>query len=135
MTIEVIRPEGFVEPLGYADGMLCRGSILFVAGQVGWNGEGHFVSDEFIDQFSLALDNVVAVLKAAGASPSAVVRMTIYVTKMQEYRSNLKLIGAEWRKRFGKHYPAMALVGVTELVQPQALVEIEATACIEPESK
>jgi enamine deaminase RidA (YjgF/YER057c/UK114 family) len=110
--------------------MAARGRTLHVAGQIGWNERGEFESDDLAEQLAKALDNVLAVVRAAGGSPSDVVRMTIYVTDLDAYRSSLRPIGAAWKQRFGKHFPAMALVGVTGLVERRARVEIEATACL-----
>ena len=129
--ISVIQPEGFLPPKGYANGVVTTGGrTLHVAGQIAWDGEGKFHSDRFVDQFGAALDNVVAVVEAAGGAPTDVVRMTIYVTDLDAYRSSAGKLGGVWRERFGKHYPAMALVGVAGLVHPQALIEIEAVASL-----
>ncbi|MGZ3418950.1 MAG: RidA family protein [Polyangiales bacterium] len=108
--------------------------ILFVAGMIGWTPEGVFESDELADQFATALDNVLAVVREAGGAPSSVARMTIYVTDLPAYRASTAKIGAAWKERFGKHFPAMALVGVAGLVELRAKVEIEATCVLKGSS-
>jgi enamine deaminase RidA (YjgF/YER057c/UK114 family) len=131
--IEVVQPAGWPTPRGYANGVITQGRTLHIAGQIGWNAEGVFASDALEEQFASALDNVIAVVRAAGGEPSDVVRMTVYVTDLDAYRQGAKAIGRAWRERFGKHFPAMALVGVAGLVEPRAKVEIEAVASL-PES-
>lgn len=111
--------------------MLLTGTrTLFVAGQVGWDREMRFVSDDFAEQFVQALDNVLAVVREAGGTPEHIGRMTIYVTDKARYLAAAKAIGVAWRERMGKHYPAMALVEVKALLEDRALVEIEATAVL-----
>lgn len=104
--------------------------LLHVAGQIGWNTSGAIVSDDLIEQFGQALDNVLAVVRAAGGEPTDVADMTVYVTDLDAYRGAAGELGEVWRARFGKHYPAMALLGVSGLVHPGARVEIQATAHI-----
>jgi enamine deaminase RidA (YjgF/YER057c/UK114 family) len=131
-TLQKVQPEGWPAPLGYVNGMctLGRGErILFVAGQIGWRPDGTFATDDLGEQFAQALDNVLAVVLAAGAGPSSIARMTVYVTDLDAYRAGTRAIGRAWRARLGRHYPAMALVGVAGLVESRAKVEIEAT-CI-----
>jgi enamine deaminase RidA (YjgF/YER057c/UK114 family) len=105
--------------------------VLFVAGQIGWRPDGKFITDDLAEQFAQALDNVLAVVSTAGGEPSSIARMTVYVTDLDAYRSSTRAIGQAWRARMGRHYPAMALVGVAGLVEERAKVEIEAT-CILP---
>lgn len=131
--IQVIHPEHFAPAKGYANGMLSSGRTLHIAGQIGWNAEQNFESDDLIAQFSQSLDNVLAVLSAAGGSPTDLVKMTIYVTDMATYRNRAKELGPIWKDRLGRHYPAMALVRVVELVEPQAKIEIEAIASLPTE--
>jgi enamine deaminase RidA (YjgF/YER057c/UK114 family) len=128
--IEVVQPAEWPAPKGYANGMIGSGRTLYVAGQVGWNERGEFESADLAAQFAKALDNVLAVVRAAGGEPTDIVRMTVYVTDLAAYRQGAKTIGRAWKERLGKHFPAMALVGVAGLVEPLALVEIEATACL-----
>ncbi|HET9314159.1 MAG TPA: RidA family protein [Vicinamibacteria bacterium] len=125
-----VNPDSLARPVGFSHGMKGSGDIVFVAGQVGWNREGRMVSDDLTLQFAQALENVLDVVWAAGGSPSSVARMTVYVTDKADYLRKRKAIGEAWRKRMGKHYPAMALVEVKALVEDDAKVEIEATAVL-----
>ena len=127
---EVLQPDGWPAPLGYSNGMRARGDFVFVAGQVGWDSKGNIVSDDFVAQSAQALRNIVDVLATAGARPGHVVRMTWYVTSLEEYRASQKTLGAAYREVMGAHYPAMTLVAVAGLVEDGARVEIEATAVI-----
>lgn len=128
--LEVVRLPGRPAPRGYEDGLLGDGRVLFVAGQVGWDAQQRFPSADLADQFLAALDNALAVVRAAGGGPEHVARMTIYVTDLPAYRAGTRAIGAGWRERMGKRFPAMALVGVAGLVEPEAKVEIEVTAVL-----
>ncbi|WP_197041577.1 RidA family protein [Chondromyces apiculatus] len=125
-----VQPEGWARPKGYANGVVTRGRTLHVSGQVGWNAEGVFAARDMAGQFAQALDNVLAVVRAAGGKPEDVARMTVYVTDLDAYRGSLREVGAAWKSRFGKHFPAMALVGVAGLVEREAVVEIEAVAAL-----
>ena len=107
-----------------------HGDVLFVAGQVGWNREGHIVSDDFVAQFEQALENVLTIVWQAGGKPSSIGRMTVYVTDKEEYKQSTRLLGKLWRDRLGTHYPAMSLVEVKALLEDGAKVEIEATALL-----
>lgn len=128
---QVINPDTLAPPRGYSNGMLMApGRTLFVAGQIGWDREGRFSSDEFAEQFELALANVMDVVRAAGGSPEHIGRLTIYVTNKREYLAHAKGVGAAYRKHMGKHFPAMALVEVAALLEDRAKVEIEATAVL-----
>src|SRR5262245_1109464 len=129
-AIEFIEPPGWPTPKGFANGALVRGPTLYIAGQVGWTPEGVFESDDLAEQFAKALDNVLAVVRAAGGAPEHVAKMTIYVTDLDAYRTSTRAIGVAWRARFGRHFPAMALVGVAGLVEPRAKVEIETIAAL-----
>ena len=129
MSGEAVLPPGWTPARGYTNGMACgAGRTVYVGGQIGWDGEQRAVSSEFVAQFDQALANVVAVVEAAGGQATDVVKMTVYVTDMAAYRASLRAIGGCWRARLGKHFPAMALVAVVELVEPWAKVEIEAIA-------
>ena len=128
MKAKIIQPEGWPRPRGYANGAVAGGEVLHVAGQIAWDESETIVSDDLIDQFAKALDNVLAVVRAAGGEPTDVADMTVFVTDLDAYRSGASRLGAVWRERFGKHYPAMALIGIAGLVHPQAKVEIQATA-------
>jgi enamine deaminase RidA (YjgF/YER057c/UK114 family) len=105
-----------------------RGDLVFVAGQIGWNREGRMVSDDLVVQFGQALDNVLDVVWAAGGSPESVARLVVYVVDKKEYRLRLGPIGEAYRKRMGRHFPAMALVEVKSLLEDDAKVEIEGVA-------
>lgn len=133
-VMRVIEVPEWPAPKGYVNGMLTTGRTLYVAGQVGWNERQEFASDDLAAQLAQALDNVLAVARAAGARPTDVAKMTVYVTDLEAYRGSVREIGRAWRERFGKHFPAMALVGVAGLVERGAKIEIEATFAIGPES-
>jgi enamine deaminase RidA (YjgF/YER057c/UK114 family) len=131
MKMSIINPEALGQPHGYSNGVLCEGgSLLFIAGQVGWDRERRFVSDDLADQFAQALENVLAVVREAGGVPENIARLLIFVTDKDEYASRLRDIGSAYRQLMGKHFPAMALVEVSGLVEHLAKVEIEATAVI-----
>jgi enamine deaminase RidA (YjgF/YER057c/UK114 family) len=117
-------------PRGYADARIGYGPVLHIAGQVGWNA-GVFEAKDLVGQFAQTLDNILAVLKAAHAHVDDIAEMTIYVTDIAAYRAARKQLGPIWRERLGNHFPAMALVAVTALVEPDALVEIQAVAYLE----
>ena len=123
-------PAGWPRPKGYSNAMAARGRIVFTAGVVGWNEQQQFVDKTLPGQFAQTLRNILAILACDGADRRMIARMTCYVTSIEEYRSSLREIGAAWREIMGEHYPAMALVEVVRLVEPEAKVEIEATAVI-----
>lgn len=129
-TRRVIQPDGWPRPKGYANGIVAEGKLLFVAGQIGWDAGEKLVSDELAPQFERALENVKAVLVAAGGAPEHLARVTIYVTDKTEYRASSRKIGEAWRRVLGSVYPAMSLVQVADLLEDGALVEIEATAVL-----
>lgn len=129
MTTELVMLEGPV-PRGYADARIGHGKALHVAGQVGWK-DGVFVAHDLAGQFAQTLENILEVLKAAHAHVDDIASMTIYVTDMAAYRAARKSLGPIWRERLGMHFPAMALVAVTALVEPEALVEISCVAHLE----
>jgi NAD(P)-dependent dehydrogenase (short-subunit alcohol dehydrogenase family)/enamine deaminase RidA (YjgF/YER057c/UK114 family) len=128
----VINPEELGAPRGWNNGMLASagGRMLFIAGQTARGGSGRVAAADFVSQFDQALGNVLTVLRAAGGEPGHIGRFTIYVTDIASYRASLKPLGEVYRRRMGAHYPAMALLQVTSLVDPEALVEIEATAVL-----
>ena len=125
-----LQPPGWAEPKGYANGVLTRGALIFVGGQIGWNEAQAFESDDFIAQTRQALMNVAAVLKAGGAGPEHMVRMTWYVTDRVEYTARLKELGGVYREVMGKNFPAMTCVEVSGLVEDRAKIEIEVTASV-----
>lgn len=133
MRIEVVHPEGWKPAKGYANAVRVEGAgrLLFVAGQVAWDAEQRLVGPgDMGAQFGQALANVAACVRAAGGEPRHVVRMTVYVTDKRAYLAAARAIGERWRAIFGKHFPAMALVEVADLLEEGALVEIEATAAL-----
>ncbi|HEY6662872.1 MAG TPA: RidA family protein [Sphingomicrobium sp.] len=123
-------PPGWPRPKGYSNAMAARGRMIFTAGVVGWNEEERFAETTLAGQFAQALRNIVAILACDGAEPTNIARLTCYVTSIEEYRASLRDIGAAFREIMGNHYPAMALVEVARLVEPEAKVEIEATAVV-----
>ena len=128
--MKVLQPSSWPRPSGYANGISALGRTIFTAGVVGWDEQQVFRSPDLVEQFAQALRNVLLVLAEDGAGPEHIVRLTVYVTDMATYRASLGDIGAMWREIMGRNYPAMALVGVSSLVEPAALVEIEATAVV-----
>ena len=125
-----LHPPDWAEPKGYANGIMARGTLLFVGGQIGWNASQQFESDDFIVQARQALVNIAAVLKAGGAGPEHMVRMTWYVTDRVEYAARLKELGGAYREVMGKNFPAMTCVEVSGLVEDRARIEIEVTAVL-----
>ena len=131
MKMTIINPEALGQPRGYSNGMLFEGgSLLFIAGQVGWDRESRIVSDDFAEQFVQALENVLAVVRQAGGGPENIGRLLIFVTDKDEYESRRRDIGSAYRQLMGKHFPAMTLVEVSSLLERLAKVEIEALAVI-----
>jgi len=131
MSTDLVIVEQGELPKGYANGRIGRGPALHVAGQVGWNEQHVFDAKDLVGQFAQALDNVIAVVRAAQGRSTDIAEMTIYVTDIDAYRAARKQLGPIWRERMQTHYPAMALVAVTGLVEPEALVEIQAVAYLE----
>jgi enamine deaminase RidA (YjgF/YER057c/UK114 family) len=129
MSLTSLQPPGWPAPRGYANGMMGEGRIVLVGGQIGWNEAGRF-AEGFTAQVRQALLNIVAVLREADAGPEHVGRMTWYVTDIAAYRASLRELGPVYREVMGRNFPAMALVQVVALVEPAALVEIEATAIV-----
>jgi enamine deaminase RidA (YjgF/YER057c/UK114 family) len=126
-----LHPEGWAAPRGYSDGILASGRLVFVAGQVGWNpATAEFETDDFAEQAAQALTNVAAVLRAGGADPAQLVRLTWYITDRAAYLAARAAIGVAYRRIVGTHYPTMSLVIVAGLLEPKAMVEIEATAVV-----
>lgn len=132
-----VQPAGWVKPRGYVNGMIAPAGarILTVAGQIGWDAEAHLVApepgqDAFVAQFQQALRNVRAVVEAAGGAPTDILSLRIYVTDKRRYLAHVKAVGAAYREVLGRHYPAMALVQVADLLEEGAMVEIEALAAL-----
>ncbi len=130
----ILQPDGWAAPRGYSNGIAARGTVVSIAGQIGWNGQCVFESDEFAAQARQALANVVAVLAEAGGRPEHLVRMTWYVVDKREYVGAYPAIGVAYRELIGRNFPAMTAVQVAALIEDRARVEIEATAVIPDES-
>ena len=129
--MKTLLPPGWPRPKGYANGVSAKGRVIVTAGVVGWDAEERFESENLVSQFRQVLLNVLAILAEDGAGPEHIVRMTWYVTDIPEYRFSLREIGAVYRELIGKHFPAMAVVGVTALVEPKAKIEIEVMAVVD----
>jgi enamine deaminase RidA (YjgF/YER057c/UK114 family) len=127
---QVLQPPGWARPKGYANGVAVRGRQVFVAGMIGWDGQGQFHTDDLAGQVRQALHNVVAVLAEAGAKPEHIVRMTWYVTDKREYLREAREIGAIYRAVIGSFSVAMTAVQVAALMEDRAKVEIEVTAVV-----
>ena len=130
MGSEFLQPPGWTAPKGYSNGVSTRGRQIYLAGQIGWSESQQLVSTRFSVQLRQALQNIMVLLAQAGARPEHLVRLTWFVTNLDEYRAEQKEIGAAYRDVIGRHYPPMSVVQVVSLVEPGAKVEIEATAVI-----
>ena len=128
--MKFLQPPGWAPAKGYANGIAARGTMVFVGGQIGWNAQQQFDSDDFIAQVGQTLHNIVAVLREAGAGPEHMVRMTWYVVDRVEYNSRLPELGAVYREAMGRNFPAMTCVEVSGLMEARAKVEIEVTAVV-----
>jgi enamine deaminase RidA (YjgF/YER057c/UK114 family) len=127
---KILQPGGWAKPLGYANGVEARGRIVFTGGQVGWTGQGVWEALDLPSQVRQTLQNIVDVLATAGAGPEHVTTMTWYLIDRKDYMARIKEIGAAYRATMGRHYPAMAVVQVSGLIEDAALVEIQATAVV-----
>jgi enamine deaminase RidA (YjgF/YER057c/UK114 family) len=130
--MKVLQPPEWPRPPGYSNGIAAEGQTIFVAGQIGWDASGRF-ADGLTAQVEQALSNILAVLAEAGAGPQHITRLTWFVTDIDQYREQAKAIGPGYRRIMGKHFPTMSVIGVSALVEPEALVEIEATAVLPTE--
>ena len=131
--MRALLPEGWAPPIGYANGIeVDAGRIVFIAGQVGWDAQQKFQSEEIIPQFEQALSNVLAVLREAGGEPRHICRMTAYCCDKPAYLAARRALGAVWRAQMGTHYPAMSLVFVSDLLDAPGKIELEATAVVPP---
>jgi enamine deaminase RidA (YjgF/YER057c/UK114 family) len=130
MSFTIVNPKSLGAPSGYANGLITEGKLLFIAGQIASNENQEIVSDDFVEQFDKALENVVTVVTAAGAEPANIARLVIYVTNKAEYREHRREVGERYRKHMGKHFPAMVLVQVAGLLDDAAKVEIEGIAVL-----
>ncbi len=128
MTHQTIHPQGWLPAKGYANGILTKDGTLHIGGQIGWDENKKFVSDDFVGQMRQALLNIAAIVETAGGQVSDVTRLTWFVTDKKDYLAHQAEVGAAYREVFGKHFPAMSMLVVADLVEDQAVVEIEATA-------
>ena len=130
--MRVLLPEGWAAPRGYANGIEAQGRLVFIAGQVGWDAQQRFASKELAPQFAQALDNVLAVLAQAGGAPAHICRMTAYCIDKPAYLAARAELAGIWRKRMGRHFPAMSMIFVADLLDRPAVIELEATAVLPP---
>jgi len=128
--MKILQPPGWARARGFANGIACEGKLVFIAGQVGWTGRGEWQARDFAGQFRQALSNILEVLREAKGEPQHIVRLTWYVIDKKEYLGSLKAVGEAYRELMGRHYPTMAVVQVSGLVEDEARLEIEATAVI-----
>jgi enamine deaminase RidA (YjgF/YER057c/UK114 family) len=134
MTHRILQPDGWPRPRGYANGVSARGRQVFVAGQIGWNAQGELAGD-LVTQARQSLQNIVAILSMDGARPEHLVRLTWYLVNREAYLQSSSTLGEAYREVIGSHYPAMSAVEVSALMEPGALVEIEATAVVPDEDR
>jgi enamine deaminase RidA (YjgF/YER057c/UK114 family) len=130
MNMRILQPPGWARAKGFSNGIAAKGTLVFIAGQIGWTGEAKWEARDFAGQFRQALRNILAVLKEANGKPEHLVRLTWYVIDKEEYLAALKEVGAAYRELMGRHYPTMAVVQVGALVENEARLEIEATAVV-----
>jgi enamine deaminase RidA (YjgF/YER057c/UK114 family) len=128
--MNILQPPGWARPKGFSNGIACKGTLVFIAGQIGWTGEGKWEARDFAGQFRQALENILSVLKEAKGRPEHIVRLTWYVLDKKEYLNSLKAVGDAYRELMGRHYPTMAVVQVSGLMEREARLEIEATAVV-----
>jgi len=133
--MQILQPPGWAKARGFSNGIAASGRLVFIAGQVGWTGEGKWEAKDFAGQFRQTLKNVLAVLAEANGRPQHIVRLTWYVIDKREYLGAIKEVGAAYRELMGRHYPTMAVVQVGALVEDEAKLEIEATAVVPEETK
>lgn len=129
-TMQILQPPSWVLPRGYSNGIRTSGDLVFVGGQIGWDGQQQFNSEDFVEQAHQALLNTCAVLEQAGATPAHITRMTWFITSREEYIASLKELGKVYREVIGDHYPVMSMLEVSALMEEKAKVEIESTAVI-----
>ena len=128
MGNKIVQPEGWAPAKGYANGVLTRGKTLYIGGQIGWNSEKVFVSKDFIGQMEQVLNNIKKIVETAGGQVENITRLTWFLIDKNDYLSNQRAVGEAYRQVFGRHFPAMSVVVVKELIEDEALIEIEATA-------
>jgi enamine deaminase RidA (YjgF/YER057c/UK114 family) len=131
MSIQVLHPPNWLPPVGYANGVsVAAGRIVFIAGQVGWDADQHFQSDDLVPQFEQALKNILAILAEAGGKPSHICRVTAFCIDKPAYLAGRRELGRIWKLLIGNHYPAMSMIFVADLLDTPAKIELEATAVI-----
>ncbi|MFY0622657.1 MAG: RidA family protein [Pelagimonas sp.] len=130
MSLKEIHPDGWAPALGYANGMLAEDGTLHVGGQIGWNAQKEFEAKDFIGQMEQTLRNILAVVEAAGGQATDIARLTWFVKDKQEYLAHQREVGQAYRRVLGKHFPAMSMLVIKDLIEDEALIEIEATAHI-----
>ncbi len=128
MGNKIVQPEGWAPAKGYANGILTEGKTLYIGGQIGWNSEKIFEKKDFIGQMEQVLKNIKEIVEAAGGRVENIVRLTWFIIDKGDYMANQSAVGAAYRRVFGRHFPAMSVVAVKELIEDEALIEIEATA-------
>ena len=128
--MRILAPRGWEPPIGYANGIAASGTVVFIAGQVGWNERQQFESAEIVPQFEQALKNVLAVLAEAGGRPTHICRITAYCCDKPAYLAARPQLGRIWRALMGRHYPAMSMIFVSDLLDSPGKIELEATAVI-----
>ncbi len=128
MGNKIVQPEGWAPAKGYSNGVLTRGKTLYIGGQIGWNSEKVFVSKDFIGQMEQVLNNIKTIVETAGGQVENITRLTWFLIDKSDYLSNQRAVGEAYRRVFGRHFPAMSVVVVKELIEDEALIEIEATA-------
>jgi enamine deaminase RidA (YjgF/YER057c/UK114 family) len=129
-AMQILQPPGWARAKGFSNGIAASGKLVFIAGQVGWTGEGRWEARDFAGQFRQAIKNILEVLAQANGKPEHIVRLTWYVLDKREYMNSLKAVGEAYRELMGRHYPTMAVVQVSGLVEEEARLEIEATAVV-----
>jgi enamine deaminase RidA (YjgF/YER057c/UK114 family) len=131
MSSQILHPPGWLPPIGYANGIsVAAGRIVFIAGQVGWDADQHFQSEELVPQFEQALKNMLAILAEAGGMPSHICRITAFCIDKSAYLAGRRELGRIWKSLIGNHYPVMSMIFVADLLDAPAKIELEATAVI-----
>lgn len=128
--MKFLQPESWIQPKGYANGIVAEGKLIILGGQIGWNAKQKFESDEFVPQFRQTLENIITLLSEVGAGPEHIVRLTWFITDRDAYLDSQKEMGQAYRNIMGRNFPAMSVVQVVKLIEDRALIEIEATAVL-----
>jgi len=128
--MQAVQPAHFPKPRGYTNGIVATGTFLHISGQIAWDKDARIVSSDFATQYLQTLDNVIAIVRAAGGGTEHIVKLLVFVTDLDKYRDASRAIGEGWRERMGRYYPAMSMVKVAGLLEPDAMVEIEGVAVL-----